>query len=97
MEPNPASDLDLTPAPKPGVKPPVLALQAVEEVAPGVVHVGGRTDPGATVVVDGTAVKVLADGSFSEYVRRTGPGEVVIRATGADGQFTEQARAVSKR
>jgi len=85
------------PTPTPGVQPPALVLQAVDEVAPGVVHVGGRTDPGATVVVDGTAVKVLADGSFSEYVRRTGPGEVVIRATGADGQFTEQARAVSKR
>jgi hypothetical protein len=72
-------------------------LQALDEVAPGILHVGGRTDPGATVLVDGTTVKVLADGSFSEYVRRSGPGEVVIRATGADGQFTEQARAASKR
>jgi hypothetical protein len=85
------------PAPTPGVKPPALVLQALDEVAPGVVHVGGRTDPGATVLVNGTAVKVLPDGSFSEYVRRSGPGEVVVRATGADGQFTEQARAVSKR
>jgi hypothetical protein len=85
------------PTPTPGVKPPVLVLQALDEVAPGVVHVGGRTDPGATVMVDGTAVKVLPDGSFSEYVRRSGPGEVVIRATGADGQFAEQAHAVSKR
>ena len=79
------------------MKPPALVLQALDEVAPGVVHVGGRTDPGATVLVNGTAVKVMPDGSFSEYVRRSGPGEVVIRATGADGQFTEQARAVSKR
>jgi len=85
------------PAPTPGVKPPALVLQALDEVAPGVVHVGGRADPGATVLVNGTAVKVLPDGSFSEYVRRSGPGEVVVRATGADGQFTEQARAVSKR
>jgi hypothetical protein len=89
-----------TPQPTPtsaGVKPPVLVLQALDEVAPGILHVGGRTDPGATVLVDGTTVKVLADGSFSEYVRRSGPGEVVIRATGADGQFTEQARTASKR
>jgi hypothetical protein len=85
------------PTPTPGAQPPALVLQALDEVAPGVVHVGGRTDPGATVVVDGTPVKVMPDGSFSEYVRRSGPGEVVVRATGADGQFTEQARAVSKR
>jgi hypothetical protein len=49
------------------------------------------------VTVDGTEVKVLADGSFSEYVRRAGTAELVVRATGPDGQFTEQARAVSKR
>ncbi|HYN01294.1 MAG TPA: FecR domain-containing protein [Vicinamibacteria bacterium] len=85
------------PTPTPGVAPPVLVLQALDEVAPGVVHVGGRTDPGATLLVNGTAVRVMPDGSFSEHVRGSGPGEVVIRATGADGQFTEQARAVSKR
>lgn len=85
------------PTPTPGVAPPALVLQALDEVAPGVAHVGGRTDPGATVLVNGTAVKVMPDGSFSEYVRTSGPGEVVIRATRADGQFTEQARAVSKR
>jgi hypothetical protein len=84
------------PTPTPGVKTPALVLQALDEVAPGVVHIGGRTDPGATVLVDGTAVKVMPDGSFSEYVRRSGPGEVVIRATSAGGQFTEQARTVSK-
>jgi hypothetical protein len=85
------------PTPTPGVAPPVLVLQALDEVAPGVVHVGGRTDPGTAILVNGTAVKVMPDGSFSEYVRRSAPGEVVIRATGADGQFTEQARTVSKR
>jgi hypothetical protein len=89
--PQPAS------TPTPGPKAPALVLQAVDEVAAGIVHVGGRTDPGATVTVDGNAVKVLADGSFSEYVRRSEPGELVVRATGPDGQFTEQSRAVSKR
>ena len=84
------------PAPTPGVKPPALVLQALDEVAPGVVHVGGRTDPGAILLVNGTAVKVMPDGSFSEHVRRSGPGEVVIRATGADGQITEQSLAVSE-
>jgi hypothetical protein len=42
-------------------------------------------------------VKVMPDGSFSEYVRHSGPGELVVRATGPDGQFTEQSRAASKR
>jgi hypothetical protein len=85
------------PTPTPGPKAPTLLLQAVDQVAPGIVHVGGRTDPGATVTVDGNAVKVLADGSFSEYVRYGGTGQLVIRATSPDGQFTEQSRALSKR
>jgi hypothetical protein len=85
------------PTPTPEAPPPTLVVQAVEEVAPGVVYVGGRTVPGATVTVDGTPVKVMPDGSFSEHVRRSGPGEVVVRATAPDGQLAEQARAVSKR
>jgi hypothetical protein len=76
---------------------PALVLQTLDRVAPGIVYVGGRTDRGATVTVDGTAVKVLADGSFSEYVRYGGAGELVVRATGRDGRLTEQSRAVSKR
>ena len=83
--------------PTPGPEPLSLQIQALDEVAPGIVHVGGRTIAGATVTVNGTAVKVMADGSFSEYVRRSGGGDVVVRATGSDGQFTEQARPVSKR
>jgi hypothetical protein len=85
------------PAPAKGAQPPALVLQALEGVAPGVVHVGGRTVPGAIVTVDGIPVKVMPDGSFSEYVRSGGPGELVVRATGPDGQFTERARAASKR
>jgi hypothetical protein len=83
--------------PTPGTAAPTLVVQALDEVTPGVVHVGGRTDPGAAVTVDGTAVKVMPDGSFSEYVRHGGQGELVIRATGQDGRFTEQSRGVSKR
>ena len=86
------------PAPNatPGLQPPALVLQAVDEVAPGIVHVGGRTDPGAAVTVDGTPVRVMPDGSFSEHVRRVGTGGVRVRATAEDGQFTDQTRAVSK-
>jgi len=85
------------PTPAAGPRPPALAMLSLDEVAPGIVHVGGRTDPGAAVTVDGTAVRVLPDGSFSEYVRRSGSGGVVVRATGPDGQLTERTRAVPKR
>jgi hypothetical protein len=83
--------------PTPGANPLTLQLQALEEVAPGIVHVGGRTLAGAAVTVNGTAVKVMPDGSFSEYVKHSGPDQVVVRATAPDGQFTEQTRAVVKR
>ncbi len=83
--------------PTPGPEPLTLQLQALEEVAPGIVHVGGRTLAGAAVTVNGTAVKVMPDGSFSEYVKHGGTAQVVVRATAPDGQFTEQARAVAKR
>jgi hypothetical protein len=76
---------------------PTLVVQAVDEVSSGIVHVGGRAPRGATVTVNGTPVKVLPDGTFSEFVRHSGPGEVVVRATAEDGQFVEQARTVSKR
>ncbi len=83
--------------PTPETVAPTLVVQAVDEVSPGIVHVGGRAARGATVTVNGTPVKVLPDGTFSEFVRHAGPGEVVVRATAEDGQFVEQSRAVSKR
>jgi hypothetical protein len=85
------------PEPTPTPEPPLLVLQAVEEVAPGIVHVGGRTMPGGTVEVGGAAVRVMADGSFSEYVRHEGPGEVTVRATGPGGAVAEQSRAPSRK
>jgi len=86
------------PTPAPSPEPAVaLVLQAVDEVSPGIVHVGGRAAPGATVTVNGTQVKVLPDGSFSEFVRHAGLGELVVRATTEDGHFVEQSRAVTKR
>jgi hypothetical protein len=84
-------------APTPEARPPALTLAAVEELEVGIVHVSGRTDPRATVTVDGHAVKVLPDGSFSEYLRRSERGAVVVRATGPDGQSSEQTRPVAFR
>jgi hypothetical protein len=85
------------PAPTPTPSGPLLVLQAVEEVAPGIVHVGGRTHPGGTVEVGGATVRVLPDGSFSEYVRHDGRHEVLVRATGPDGAVTEQSRTPSRK
>lgn len=73
---------------------PRLTVGAVS-VAEGILQVTGRTDPGASVTVDGHDVKVLPDGSFSEFVRSADKPIVVVRATGASGEFTEQKRTVS--
>jgi len=87
-----------TPPPaEPVVEAPALTVSTVEEVSPGVVHVRGRTRPGSTVTIDGHEIGVGPDGSFSEYVRRGDSGEVVVTATDADGQASEQALPVVKR
>jgi hypothetical protein len=83
--------------PMPALGPPFLTLAALEEVAPGVLHVHGRADPGSVVTVNDHEVTVLPDGSFSEHVRRPGGTEVTVRATGPDEQFTEQSRPIPRR
>jgi hypothetical protein len=85
------------PAPTPTPGGPLLVLRAVEEVAPGIVHVGGRTNPGGTVEVGGTAVRVMPDGSFSEHVRHEGRREVIVRAIAPSGAVTEQSRTPSRK
>jgi hypothetical protein len=76
---------------------PRLTVAAIEDVGSGVLHVHGRAEPGATVTVDGYEIAVQADGSFSEYVQRTGRAEVTVQATGPDGELAEQARPVPQR
>jgi len=73
---------------------PSLTVEATA-VLEGIVQVRGRTDPGVTVTVDGHEVKVLPDGSFSEFVKRNQKETVVVRATSASGQSAEQKRTVS--
>jgi hypothetical protein len=46
------------------------------------------------VTLNDYEVTVLPDGSFSEHIRRPAEAEIVIRATGPDGQFTEQSRSI---
>ena len=85
------------PAATPAPAAVALVLEAVDEVSPGIIYVGGRAAPGAAVTVNGTPVRVLPNGGFSEFVRLTGLAQVVVRATSDDGQFVEQSRAVSKK
>lgn len=85
----------LAPSPTPPVSGPLSLTVEPVEVLAGALQVKGRTDPGATVTVDGYPIRVLADGSFSEFIKRTERTVVVVRATGPDGQVAEQTRAVA--
>jgi hypothetical protein len=76
---------------------PALVLDSVEEVAPGVVLVAGRADRRAVVTMNGVAVRVMTDGSFSEYLQPGGARELVVRATVAGGAFSEQSRPLARR
>jgi hypothetical protein len=89
----PVAEPVATPTPEEG---PALSVDPLA-VLDAVVQVRGRTKPGASVAVDGRPVKVLPDGSFNEFVRRSGRAEVVVTATAADGTVTEQKLAVSGR
>jgi hypothetical protein len=85
-----------TPPPTPppaDTGPPRLVVEAIGATE-GALHVHGRTNPGASLTIDGYEVNVRPDGSFSEYIRRSGQAQVVVRATGPDGQFSEQVRPV---
>jgi hypothetical protein len=76
---------------------PSLTLAPVDEVAPGVLHVHGRAEPGSEVTLDGYPVALMPDGSFSEHVKRTDKVEVTVRVTREDGQFAVQSRPVPRR
>jgi len=94
VEPLPEPEPDVV---EPELDVPRLTVAAIAEVGTGVLHVHGRAEPGSTVTVDGYEIPVLPDGSFSEYVKRTGRAEVTVQATGPDGQSIEQARPVPSR
>jgi len=76
---------------------PRLSLDAVEAVAPGVLLVTGRADPKAAVTLNGASVRVMADGSFSEYLQPGAAREIVVRATIAGGASSEQSRPLAQR
>jgi len=60
------------------------------------VQVKGRTEPGATLTVNGERMEVQGDGTFNDWITLQKPGRqmVVIRATGLNGGVNERKVAV---
>jgi hypothetical protein len=75
--------------------PPPLTIDAVD-VRANIVQVKGRTEPGATVTVNGQRIDVQSDGSFNEFIQMAKAGRqyVVVKAVGINGGANEQRRFV---
>jgi hypothetical protein len=82
------------PTPVAGAPPP-LAITAFD-IRTNILRIKGQTDPGASVFVNGEAVAVHPDGTFSEFVtlEKLGPQEVKLRVVGAAGGVREETRSV---
>lgn len=75
--------------------PPPLVVETLE-VRNNILQIKGRSEPGATVTVNGQRADVQADGSFNEFVTldKAGQQVVVIRALGLNGGVAERRRSV---
>jgi hypothetical protein len=77
--------------------PPPLVIDSIE-VRQNILQVRGRTEPGATLTVNGQRVDVAADGAFNEFIQlpaeKPGRQVVVFRAIGINGGLIEQKRSV---
>lgn len=74
--------------------PPPLTVESLDPRG-NILQVKGRTEPGASLTVNGQRVDVQSDGTFNEFITLE-PGRqiVVIRATGINGGVNEQKRPV---
>ena len=91
----PASSFSLLKAPPSAVSPPPLAVDPLE-LKGNILHVRGRTAPGATLTVNGVRIEVQPDGSFNEFMMFEGSGDVSVslRATAVDGAVAELRRPI---
>jgi FecR-like protein len=78
-----------------GGPPPPLVIESLD-VRSNILQVKGRTEPGATVTVNGQRIDVQANGSFNEYIQmdKAGRQYVVIKVVGINGGANEQRRSV---
>jgi hypothetical protein len=76
--------------------PPPLVFEAAE-LRGNVLHVRGRTEPGANLSLEGARLEVQADGSFNEFLTFDGGAgaTVLLKATGVRGGTAEQRRRVT--
>lgn len=76
--------------------PPPLVFETAE-LKGNVLHVSGRTEPGATLTLNGERLDVQADGTFNEFLTFTGNAgaTVVLRATTRKGGTVEDRRRVT--
>jgi hypothetical protein len=77
-----------------GTAPP-LALDLLD-VRANILQIKGRTEPGASVSVNGQRVDVQSDGSFNEFItlEKMGRQIVLVKATGLNGGVNEQRRPI---
>jgi hypothetical protein len=82
-------------APVVATKPPPLSVETLE-LRGNILHVRGRTAPGATLTLNGLRIEVQPDGSFNEFVmlEAGAAATVTVRSTGVNGAVTEQERPV---
>jgi hypothetical protein len=77
--------------------PPPIAIDSIE-VRQNILQVRGRTEPGATLTVNGQRVDVASDGAFNEFIQlpaeKPGRQVVVFRAVGINGGVAETKRPV---
>jgi hypothetical protein len=75
---------------------PALSVDALE-LKGNVLHVRGRTEPGAVLVLNGERLEVQADGTFNEFLTFdvSSGSSVLLRSTGTKGGVAEQRRRVT--
>jgi hypothetical protein len=75
--------------------PPPLDIASFD-LRTNILQIKGRTEPGATVSVNGQPLDVQPDGSFNEFItlEKAGAQQVMIRAVGINGGVQETKRNV---
>ena len=77
--------------------PPPIIIESIE-VRQNILQVRGRTEPGATLTVNGQRVDVASDGAFNEFIQlpadKPGRQIVAFRSVGINGGVAEVKRPV---